>query len=390
VESSREPWRRPLTERDLEQRLRAHLHHRFDGAQPPPELVASVRQAISTPRLGMGRPSVRSLIDRPGWVAVAAVLLVAVVAIVGFQARIFAPGAQATPSPAAEPTTRHFIVLPSSITVPDKSQTSLAEAVLTTRLRALGFESFTSSAGIEIKYELPRTGPTDKAVEDTLRAAGDVAFVPLPRETYGDQNGGSGINLPIGQELPTDEAVLFGWEGIASVEIATDQQDRRVLQVTLKPAAAAAFGDYTTGHVGELFAILIDGEVAAVPGINEPVENGELQVAFGQQAGDPDVPMAILVGGKLPVEWTPPVVPHVRPAQDFVPQFQLGSPGATLLSAELGVYESTVGFPWVAVWRMTFAGDFEQCGDLDPLPSFCTPEGHLLVTVDVETGNSYP
>jgi hypothetical protein len=382
-----------MTERELEQRLRIHLHARFDGAQPPPELVASIRQAISTPPRRLGLATFRAGAFRPGWLAIAAVVVVAVVTVAGFELGIVGPGANPTPTLAPTPTTRHFIVLPSSLTVPDKDQTDLASTILAKRLEALGFGTFTSSAGIEIKFELPRTGPTDEVVENVLRAGGDVAFVPLPRERYGDQNGGEGINLPIGQELPTDEPALFGWDGIASVTPGEARsQPIPILTFSLKPAAMQAFGEYTASHQGELFAVLIDGEVVAVPAINEPMTTGTFSLTGGRQSeADWLATMAILAaGGPLPHDWARPIVPHVRPVEDFVPQVQFENPGATLVSAELGVYESNIGFPWVAVWRTTFAGDFPQCRDVDPVPVFCTADRNLLVTLDVESGNSYP
>jgi hypothetical protein len=376
-----------MTERELEQRLRTHLHRRLDGAQPSPELVAAVRQAMVTPRRRLGVPTFRAGAFRPGWLAVAAVIVVAVVTLAGFRLGILGPGANPTPSPAATPMTRQFIVLPSSLTVPDKSQTDLASAVLSTRLQALGFGNFTSSAGIEIQFELPRTGPTDKVIEDVLRATGDVAFVPLPVDQYGTAFEPGPLIPVTGEPLPSDEPALFGWDGIASVELETDEQGRRTLGIDLQAAATQAFDDYTASHVNEFFAIVIDGRVASVPTINEPVPGGQLQLSFGT-VDDPDgATMAILAGGKLPEEWSPPVVPHVRPVQDFIPQVQLENPSARFMSAELGVYESNVGFPWVAVWRMTFEG----C-PASPRPggSACGIPSPFVVTLEAETGVGIP
>jgi hypothetical protein len=382
-----------MTERELEQRLRTHLHRRFDGAQPPAELVASVRQAIATPprRLGLGTFGAGAF--RPGWLALAAVVVVAVLTVAGFQLGIIGPGADPTPSPATTSTTRHFIVLPSSLTAPDKAQTDLAAAVLTRRLQALGFENFSSSGGIELKYELPRTGPTDQVVEDVLRATGDVAIVPLPRERYGDQNGGDGINLPIGEELPTDEPALFGWDGIESIALGVGRTEPvPILTVELNPAAAQTFGDYTGSHQGELFAVLIDGEVVAVPAITEPMTDGTFSLTGGSMSEDAwTTTRAILAGGRLPEQWSPPGVPHVRPVEEFIPQVLREQPDASFVSAQLGVYQSTVGFPWVAVWRMTFEGEFPQCEVMNDLPpAMCDANGLLLVTVDVENGANSP
>ena len=43
------------------------------------------------------------------------------------------------------------------------------------------------------------------------------------------------------------------------------------------PAAARLFADYTTNHVGEFFAIVLDGTVLAPPSINAPVTGGSGQ-----------------------------------------------------------------------------------------------------------------
>ena len=49
-------------DRDLEARLRTHLHRRFDRAQPPPEVVAAVRQVIATPPRRIALPALSRLL----------------------------------------------------------------------------------------------------------------------------------------------------------------------------------------------------------------------------------------------------------------------------------------------------------------------------------------
>lgn len=374
-----------MDDRELEARLKTRLHARFDDAPVPIELAANVQQAFATTPTRVGF-DLRSRGRWLGWSAVAAaVALVVVTGALGTLV-IGGPGAKPTPSPAPSiAADRHFIVLPPTPVVPSKPETILAEAVLTKRLQALGFGTFTSSGGIEIQYRMPVGGPADIVVEDVLRATGEVEFIPLPPEHYGQFGDGPNKAVP-GEPLPKDESGLFGWEGIES--ITRDQDNQGALLITLKEPAAAAFAAYTLAHVGETFAIVIDGRIASLPTVNEPIESGDLVLSMtSDRLGESAA--AILLGGPLPDAWAHPVVPHVVPVERFISAIQPENPNATFVSAELGVFESNIGFPWVAVWRMTFEGEFPQCSATEPPPTFC-PDGNLVVTVDASTGGGIP
>src|SRR5687768_712788 len=147
-----------MDDRDLEARLRTHLHRRFDGAQPSPELVSAVQQLISTPPRRIALPSLRARTFRPGWSVVAVVLAVAVIAGAGLRfGGLLGPGrSDPTPSPTtAPPGARHFIVLPQSASGPWETQTDAAREVLDARLRVLGVENFLSVTGNAIQFSMP-------------------------------------------------------------------------------------------------------------------------------------------------------------------------------------------------------------------------------------------
>ena len=397
-----------MTDRELESRLRTHLHRRFDAAQPPAELMASVQQAIGTPRRHVGLQSFRAGLFRPGWTAIAAVLGIALVLLAAprYLPEMLGPGSDPSPTPAEMPAKRQFLVVPPASYEPDKTDSDLASAVLEARLRALLFvgdqpNGFTGAVGNGITFTIPPGGPSDQTVAAVLRATGDLAIVPLPIDDYGTE-GDIGDKVPVvGEPLPTDAPALFGWDGIESFTADTDQQGRRMLLMKLRPAAAQAFGDYTSAHVGEFFAILIDGDVVAAPSINEPITDGQGQlslVALDGAADAADVAaMAVLLGGRMPEAWRNHTVPDIKPVQEIVDQVmwefaQTGQTGA-FVSADLDVIYGGEIYPgWVGVWRIMFEGDLTgDCtinGVSEP-PGGCPRFTRYEVVADVSTGGGY-
>ena len=53
----------------------------------------------------------------------------------------------------------------------------------------------------------------------------------------------------------------------------------------LKPDGTRLFGEYTAAHVGDYFAITIDGSVLSAPVIQNGIPNGEVQITGGGQDG---------------------------------------------------------------------------------------------------------
>lgn len=373
-----------MDDRDLEARLRTHLHRRFDGAQPPPEVVAAVRQVIATPPRRIALPALRARTFRPGWSVVAVALGVAVLAVAGlrFGGLLGPGGGDPTPSPtAAPPSARHFIVLPPSASEPWKTQSDAAHEVLDARLRALGVRNFLSVSGNAIQFSIPAEGPSDATVRDVLAATGEVEFVPLPPEDYGD----GGLTAELGSPLPKDEPALFGWDGIASVERRADEQARPTLLITLKPAARDAFATHTESHIGESFAIVVDDVVALLPMINEPIPGGEIVISGGVDDGRFQQTLAILAGGMLPEAWARPEVPVVLPEDRVVAATLENNPSSTLASAGLDAIPDGAG--WRAVWRIELDGEFREC---IPGPSgtpSCLTATRMEFVIDAETGD---
>jgi SecDF, P1 head subdomain len=376
-----------VDDRELETRLRDRLHRRFDDATPTPELADSVAevfgarpQRVGWNGLGAGRLQFASSLA-----AVAALAVLAVVVAKVWNPAPLGPGGEhPTPTPVATPSTeRLFVVLSRSVGQPSKDDAGLTTDRLAARLSALGISNFTAATGFGIVYELSLSGPSDVAIRDVLEAPGEVEFVPLSPEVYGE----GGFVAEPGKPLPKEEAPLFGWEGIASAARTTDQQGRPSTTVTFTPAAAALFGEYTSKHINEQLAIVIDGVVALMPYIQGPITSGQVELSAG---GEDDAlfqrTTAILVGGRLPESWRDHGVPAIL-SEDAAVAAAIRVPGATVAGArDLDVIQD--GARWRAVWVVSIVGEFPGECPLTPSgqPTDCPIATEMQVTLDAETG----
>ena len=80
---------------------------------------------------------------------------------------------------------------------------------------------------------------------------------------------------------------LFSGDQLDSAAIGTDQNGRRVVTFKLKDAGAKLFGDYTAGHIGQYFAIVLDGKVISAPVINSAIPGGNVEISQPGLGGFP-------------------------------------------------------------------------------------------------------
>lgn len=74
---------------------------------------------------------------------------------------------------------------------------------------------------------------------------------------------------------------LISGHSVTTAELTTAELDginKPVLKVTLDPAAAQLFGQYTDAHVGKQLLIVLGGSVFAAPTIDLPVTDGVYQL----------------------------------------------------------------------------------------------------------------
>ncbi|MFI5226637.1 MAG: protein translocase subunit SecD [Candidatus Limnocylindrales bacterium] len=188
-----------------------------------------------------------------------------------------------------------------------------------------------------IVVELP--GVQDSAaIEQLVGSTGRLDFVPLPADRFGNvtsNNGGGAPGISTGQPIPPPVPLpLFSGDQVASANPGTDSLGGRAVAFTLKSDGARLFSDYTSAHVGEYFAIVLDDKVVSAPSIQSAITDGSGIITGGTggfSAADMNNLVTILRYGSLPF-------PIKQIANDQVPA-TLGAQflQQTLLAAAIGI-----------------------------------------------------
>jgi preprotein translocase subunit SecD len=145
-----------------------------------------------------------------------------------------------------------------------------------------------------IVVELP--GVTDPdAVRQLVGQTGRLDFVPLGQTQVQE---GQVLDL---KAFPP----LFSGDQVQSASLGQNQQGGLTVDFVLKGDGAKLFGDYTAEHVGDYFAITLDGSVISAPVIRSSIPNGQVQIESGNGIGGFPVKEAnnlvtILKFGSLP------------------------------------------------------------------------------------------
>ena len=284
----------------FDQDLRAVLR-----AMAPGEVPASLRAAVAAVPRTHPVPAPHSTALRRSRLAVFAPI--AAVVVLGLAGLVILFGGRyggnvAAPSPAASPALSpitHWTTLVYEIASPSASASPGSSAVAVThvgiaqaRLEAarVPFTSQATANGFRVTVPTAQT----QLVEAILGTTGAMAFVPMGNEAVGD---GATIDLAA-------HPALFGSEGVASASAGTDQTGQRTLDLTLNATVKALFATYTSAHIGEYFAIVLDGKVLTAPVIKSDIPNGQVQIT-GSGAGGMDPALqttliAILTTGPYP------------------------------------------------------------------------------------------
>ncbi len=135
---------------------------------------------------------------------------------------------------------------------------------------------------------------------------GRLDFVPLPADQYGTNTSAGSKPVPTkGETIDPALVPLFSGDQIdpGGVAPGIDQQTgERVVSFKLKDVGAKKFADYTSGHVGEFFAIVLDGNVVSAPYIKQPITGGSGQISGSFTVQEMNNLVTVLKYGALPLQ----------------------------------------------------------------------------------------
>jgi preprotein translocase subunit SecD len=227
----------------------------------------------------------------------------AVVAVAALALAAGILGCAQAPSPAPTagetPVARTYTICPPGTDPPPQAATNLAESVLRKRLATLGVEPTAVTVGRCIDISVPAG---TLALDAALLSSGVVRFAHVPEVDIG--------TVVAGRPIPNGLQVMLRQDGIESARIEPGPDGEPTLQVRFTEQGAAAMRAWTTDHVGDLIAIVVDGVAVAVPTVSEPFGR-DVSVVLGRDGGYPiEALAAILAAGPLPPEWEQPESPQ--------------------------------------------------------------------------------
>jgi preprotein translocase subunit SecD len=188
---------------------------------------------------------------------------------------------------------------------PLEGELRTAARLIGERLREAGLRAVVSATPPD-RIELDVALDADQAaVRELATRRGVIRFVPLPPSEYGTVDEPGPSVLQEGDAVDSALPALFGREGLASIERGFDTPNAQdVISFEFSSAATSRLANYSTDHVGEFFAIVMDGKALAVPSIRAPITGGKGQIAGNWSEAELVELIALLKFGPLPVELT--------------------------------------------------------------------------------------
>ncbi|PTV97001.1 preprotein translocase subunit SecD [Rhodobacter aestuarii] len=202
-----------------------------------------------------------------------------------------------------------------------------------------------------ILIEVPGIGSAQE-LKDLIGTTAKLTFHQVygPPISNPDANpGASRMLLPSAERegiyyIMDDVPVVTG-DDLTDARPDTDQNGYPAVAFRFNPTGARAFGDYTASHIGEPFAIVLDGKVISAPTIQAHIAGGS-GIITGNFSVEEATNLALLLrAGALPAGMT------------FLEERTVG-PELGADSIEAGKKAAMVGFGLVVIWMIASYGLF--------------------------------
>ncbi|HLO36252.1 MAG TPA: protein translocase subunit SecD [Candidatus Deferrimicrobium sp.] len=163
-----------------------------------------------------------------------------------------------------------YQALPVGDKAPRPEDLEVIRTIIENRVNSTGVSEpvITVQGTDRIVVELP--GVSDpNAIRSLVRQTGTLDFVPLGKT---QKQKGDPID-------PKQFPALFGGTELSSATIGQNQTSGRVVTFQLKDTGAKLFADYTAQHIGDFFAIVLDGKVISAPTIDSAIPGGSVEIS---------------------------------------------------------------------------------------------------------------
>ena len=182
-----------------------------------------------------------------------------------------------------------YQALPANGQAPTPDGMSVVRQIITNRVNGSGVTEATVVTYQSDKIIVEVPGVSNPAqVEKLVGTTGRLDFVPL-----GSTQAAQGQALPPAytstpcSATVTVNCVLFSGDAVSSASIGADQTGQRTVDFTLNDKGKQLFADYTTNHINDYFAVVLDGKVITAPVIKQSIPNGQVQISQGGIGGYP-------------------------------------------------------------------------------------------------------
>jgi preprotein translocase subunit SecD len=200
-----------------------------------------------------------------------------------------------------------YQVLPAQGKTPSRDDLNVLRQVIINRIDKSGVAEpqVVIQGNDRVIVEMPGLQNPDQ-IRNLVGTTGRLDFVPL-----GSTGATQGQQLPQ-QTLDTKctdtvvvNCVLFSGDQVAAASIGANAAGLRTVDFTLQSTGKDLFAQYTADHIGDFFAIVLDGKVISAPTINDSIPNGQVQISQdgtigGYPLADAQNLVTILQFGQLP------------------------------------------------------------------------------------------
>ena len=188
-----------------------------------------------------------------------------------------------------------YRVNPAEGKTPSKAELDVLRRIIVNRVDKSGVSEpqVVVQGNDRIVVEMPGVQNADQ-IRKLVGTTGRLDFVPLGTTTA---TAGQALDL---KAFPP----LFSGDQVAAASIGTDSTGQRTVDFTLNSTGKDLFAKYTAEHIGQYFAIVLDGNVITAPVIQSSIPNGQVQITSGGIGGYPLADaqnlVTILQFGQLP------------------------------------------------------------------------------------------